>query len=76
MLLMQADTLRGQVGGGWALDIETFLGPEKLHRAVRRVPLGPKIVEIFRAQLPPTCPSNRFARIKSIMYRTVPIRSS
>jgi hypothetical protein len=28
MFLMRADPLRGQVGGGWALEIETFLGPE------------------------------------------------
>ncbi len=27
MFLMRADPLRGQVGGGWALEIETFLGP-------------------------------------------------
>jgi hypothetical protein len=26
ILLMRADTLRGQVGGGWALEIKTF-GP-------------------------------------------------
>ncbi len=32
---MQANPLRGQVGGGWALEIETFLGPVKWHRAVR-----------------------------------------
>jgi hypothetical protein len=35
MLLMRADTLRRQMGGGWALEIETFLGPVKWHRAVR-----------------------------------------
>ncbi len=29
MFLMRADTLRGQVGGGWALEIESFLGPVK-----------------------------------------------
>jgi hypothetical protein len=29
MLLMRADTLQGQVGGGWALEIETFLDPVK-----------------------------------------------
>jgi hypothetical protein len=28
MFLMRADPLRGQVGGGWALEIETFLGTE------------------------------------------------
>ncbi len=40
MFLMRADPLRvqEQVGGGWALEIETFLGPVKCHRAVRRVP--------------------------------------
>jgi hypothetical protein len=30
------------VGGGWALEIETFLGPVKRHRAVRRMPFGAK----------------------------------
>jgi hypothetical protein len=40
ILLMRADALRGQVGGGWALVIKTCLGPVKWHRAVRRVPLG------------------------------------
>jgi hypothetical protein len=40
MFWMQTDSLCGQVGGGWALEIETFLGPVKLHRADRRVPFG------------------------------------
>jgi hypothetical protein len=31
MFLMPADPLREQVGGGWALEIETFLGPVKWH---------------------------------------------
>jgi hypothetical protein len=35
--LMRADTLRGKVGGGWALEIESILGPVKWHRADRRV---------------------------------------
>jgi hypothetical protein len=39
MLLMMANPLRGQVGGGWALEIETsFLDPVKCHQAVMRVP--------------------------------------
>ncbi len=38
--------LRGEVGGGWALEFEGFLGPVKWHRADRRVP--------FRAQKTPT----------------------
>jgi hypothetical protein len=38
MLLIRANPLRGYVVGGWALEIETFLGPVKRHRAIRRVP--------------------------------------
>jgi hypothetical protein len=38
MFLMRADPLQGQMGGSWALEIETFLGPVKLHRAIRRMP--------------------------------------
>ena len=37
-------TLRGEVGGGWALEFPSFLGPVKWHRADRRVPFGPKKV--------------------------------
>jgi hypothetical protein len=37
MFLMRADPLRGQVGGDWTLEIKSFLGPVKWHRAVRRV---------------------------------------
>ncbi len=33
-------TLRGEVGGDWALDFPSFLGPVKWHRADRRVPFG------------------------------------
>ncbi len=40
MFLMRADTLRGQVAGGWALEMESFLGPVKWHRADRPVPFG------------------------------------
>jgi hypothetical protein len=40
MLLMRANPLRGQVGGGLALEIETFLGPVKWQRAVRRLLFG------------------------------------
>ncbi len=29
-----------QVGGGWALEIESFLSPVKWHRADRPVPFG------------------------------------
>jgi hypothetical protein len=40
MFLMRADTLRGQVGMVWALEMEIFLGPVKRHRADKRVPFG------------------------------------
>jgi hypothetical protein len=40
MFLMRANPLRGPVRGGWALEIESFLGPVKWHRADRRVPFG------------------------------------
>ncbi len=33
-------TLRGEVGGGWALEFPSFLGPVKWHRTDRRVPFG------------------------------------
>jgi hypothetical protein len=37
LLMRQASITRG---GGWALEIESFLGPVELHRADRRVPFG------------------------------------
>jgi hypothetical protein len=40
MLLMRADTLRGEVVGGLALEISSFVGPCEMARADRRVPLG------------------------------------
>ncbi len=47
MLLMRADTLQGQVGGCWALQIESFQGPVKWHRADRRVPFGAQKTSIY-----------------------------
>jgi hypothetical protein len=38
MFLHADDTLRGQAEGGWALEIESFLGAVKWHRADRLVP--------------------------------------
>jgi hypothetical protein len=43
MLLMSADPLRGQVGGVWALETESFLGP------IGQSHLGLKKLEISRA---------------------------
>jgi hypothetical protein len=38
MFWMRAHPLRGEVGGGWALEFSSFLDPGKWHRAHRRVP--------------------------------------
>ena len=40
MFWMRAYALQGQVGGGWALEIESSMGPVKWHRADRRAPFG------------------------------------
>ncbi len=70
MFLMRADTLRGQVGGGWALEISRFLGP-KWHLPIGSMPFfsqDPKKLSISRAQPPPSCPRNVSARIKNIKH--------
>jgi hypothetical protein len=48
MFLMRADPLRKQEGGGWALEIESFLSPGKWHRAERRVPFGAQTTRDFQ----------------------------
>ncbi len=40
MFWMRAYPLRREVGGGWALEFQSFLGPVKWHRADRGVPFG------------------------------------
>ncbi len=37
---MRADAFRGEVGGDWAMEMESFLGPVKCHRADSQVPFG------------------------------------
>jgi hypothetical protein len=49
---MRAYPLRGEVGGGWALEFESFLGPVKWQRADRRVHKGAlrcikEVIQIF-----------------------------
>ncbi len=48
---MQANPLQGQVGGGWTLEIKTFLGPVKWHQASSQASAiwGPEKVKISRA---------------------------
>ncbi len=57
IFLMRADTFRGQVGGGWALEMESFLGPVKWHRADRLVPLGAKKTREFQGPTPSYLPT-------------------
>jgi hypothetical protein len=71
IFLMRAYPLRGQVGEGFALEIERFLGPVKWHQADKRVPFGAQKIEISRAQPPPNCPSNGYACIQNIMHKAV-----
>ncbi len=40
MYWMRTYPLRGEVGGGWALEFSSFLGPVKWERADRRVPIS------------------------------------
>ncbi len=46
MFLIRAFHYEGKWEGGWALEIETILGPVKWHRAVRQMSFGPKKVEL------------------------------
>ncbi len=58
MFWMCAYPLPEDVGGGWTLEFESFLGPVKWHWADRGVP--------FRAQ---KTPGNGYARTQNIMRR-------
>jgi hypothetical protein len=51
IFLIRVDALRGQVEGGWALEMESFLGPVKWHRADRRVPFGAQKTRDFQPML-------------------------
>jgi hypothetical protein len=42
MFFMRADTLRGQVGEDWDLEMESFFGPVKWHQPIGECHLGPK----------------------------------
>jgi hypothetical protein len=44
MFMIRSDPLLEQMGGGWALEIDNFLGPVKWHRADRRVLFGAQTI--------------------------------
>jgi hypothetical protein len=55
MFWLRAYPLRGQVGGGWALEIESFLGPGNGIELIGECHLGPK----------------KLTHIQNSMYRAV-----
>ncbi len=57
MFLMRADTYERQVGEGWALEIESFLGSVKWHRADRRVSFGAQKTRDFQGPTPSHLPT-------------------
>ncbi len=67
MFLMRADTLRGQVGGGWALETDSFLGPVKWHRVYMRVPFGAQKTQDFQGPTPSHLP-NKLQRFLNLRY--------
>jgi hypothetical protein len=50
MFWMRAYPLRGQAGGGWALEIKSFLGAVKWYQADRRVPFGAQKTQVTDMQ--------------------------
>jgi hypothetical protein len=70
MFWMRAYPLRGQVGEGWALELENFLGPVKWHRDDRRVPFGAQKTRDIQGPTPSHLPHG-YARIQNIMHRAV-----
>ncbi len=60
MFLMRAYPLRGEVGGGWALEFLSFLGPVKCERADRRILFGAQ--KLFIAVILPQKGSSSLVR--------------
>ncbi len=56
-------------GRGLGPGILEFLGPVKRYKMIGKFHLGPKKLENFRAQPPPTSPSNGYACIQNIMHK-------
>ncbi len=71
LFLMRADTLRGQVGGGWALEIESFWATWNGIEPIAECHLGPKKLKISRAQTFPLAQVMDLPVSKIIMHREV-----
>ncbi len=72
MFWMRAYTLRGEVGGGWALEFPSFLGPVKWEQAYRRVPFGSHEfhqVSVTRKNLASTSLWTYYSCLNSMMKR-------
>jgi hypothetical protein len=52
MLLMRAASITWTIGRGLALEIESFLGPVKWHRADRQVPFGAQKTQMLARDRP------------------------
>ncbi len=59
LIILMRDPSLGQLGGGLALKISTFLGPNGTHLMARCHFTGPKKDLISRDQHPPTCPHQK-----------------
>ncbi len=74
MFWMRAYPFLEEVGGGWALEFSSFLGP-KWHSPISSMPFhrAQKTLEFpySRAQRPPTSPRNGYAHIQNIMHGAV-----
>ncbi len=57
MLLMRADTLRGEVVGGLALEISSFWAPNGTRLSARAISQGPTKLEISSANPPHPFPT-------------------
>ncbi len=66
MFWMGAYTLRGEVGGGWALEFPSFLGPVKWERADRQVPFGAQKTDLNN--FPRSIFVDNIARLKLIHF--------
>ncbi len=61
MFLMWANPLRGQVGGGWILELR-LLGPVEWHGADRWVPFGVQNSRDFQGTPPSHLPASKALR--------------